>query len=87
MSTSGSSKDKDLKYFSEDQVFKIKAIAMANARKLIKKSKFTNNANLYMNLFGTGMTTAIECCEKSLGLDPGSRETNYSEMLDFIDSH
>ena len=66
-------------------MYKRDAIVMANARRLIKKSARTSNAGLYMELFGTGMTTAIICCTNNLGLDPDSNETSYTEMMKHIE--
>lgn len=60
------------------------AIIIANARKLIKASKKTTNCQLYMNLFGTGMGTAIKRCI-DLGLDPDSNNTFYDSMVDYIE--
>ena len=61
------------------------AIVMANARKLIKAKRITSNGRLYMQLFGTGMTTARICCINNLGLDPDSNVTPYNEMMRHIE--
>ena len=62
------------------------ALIMANARRLIKANKITSNGRLYMELFGTGLTTARTRCIKDLGLDPDDNVTSYNAMVDFIDS-
>ena len=56
------------------------ALVMANARRLIKANKITSNAKLFMELFGTGMGTAMKRC-RELGLCPESNKTSYSEMI------
>lgn len=55
------------------------ALVMANARRLIKARKATSNAKLYMELFGTGFSTARQCCSE-LGVNPDGNITNYSSM-------
>lgn len=65
-------------------MFERDAIVMANARRLIKKKKAMSNDQLYMELFGTGMTTARICCVNNLGLDPDSNETSYTKMMGHI---
>lgn len=65
-------------------MFKRDAIVMANARRLIKAKKTTSNARLYMELFGTGLTTARMCCINHFGIDPDSNETCYNKMIDHI---
>ena len=62
------------------------ARVMASARKMMKKKKATSNARLYMELFGTGMTTSCNACRLDLGLDPDSNETCYMSMLNYIKS-
>ena len=66
-------------------MFKRDAIVMANARRLIKAKKATSNGRLYMELFGTGFTTARLCCMNNLGLDPDSNVTCYNEMMAHIE--
>lgn len=56
------------------------ALILANARKLIKRSKSMTNAELMNRLFGMGHIRVTEHCF-SLGLHPDSSETNYSQML------
>ena len=63
----------------------LRARVMANARRLIKAKKSTSNARLYMELFGTGFTTARFCCINNLGLDPDGNETDYNKMMKHID--
>lgn len=45
-------------------------LIMANARRLIKKTRMPNHV-LYAELFGTGSTTSFRRCIE-LGLDPDS---------------
>jgi hypothetical protein len=66
-------------------MFERDAIVMANARRLIKAKKITSNGRLYMELFGTGLTTARICCINDLGLDPDSNETSYNKMMKHIE--
>lgn len=61
------------------------ALIMANARRLIKAHKRTSNGRLYMELFGTGFTTARIICNQ-MGLDPESNVTSYNEMIKAIDA-
>jgi hypothetical protein len=60
------------------------AIVMANARRLIKANKKTSNAELYMELFGTGCGTARMLCANNLGLDPDGNDTCYTKMMQHI---
>jgi hypothetical protein len=60
------------------------AIVMANARRLIKAKKITSNGRLYMELFGTGLSTARSRCLNDLGLDPDSNKTSYTEMMAYL---
>ena len=62
------------------------AIVMANARRLIKANKITSNGRLYMELFGTGLSTARHLCINHLGLDPESNITSYNEMIKYIEN-
>ena len=59
------------------------ALVMANARRIVKRTTMSN-ARLFMELHGSGCGTARSYCRDMLGLDPDSKETNYSEMMDFI---
>ena len=68
-------------------MYKRDAIVMTNARRLIKANKATSNGRLYMELFGTGLTTARLCCMNNLGLDPDSNETSYTEMMKHIEKN
>ena len=76
------STDKD----SMQKQIKRDAIVMANARRLIKAKKRTRNGRLYMELFGTGMTTARRHCIDDLGIDPDSNETGYTGMMEYIEA-
>ena len=67
-------------------MFKRDATVMSNARRLIKAKKVTSNGRLYMELFGTGLTTARICCINNLGLDPDSNITSYNEMMKHIET-
>ncbi len=49
-------------------------IIMANARRLIKRTRMPNHV-LYAELFGTGSTTAFKRCI-DLGLDPDSNSVH-----------
>jgi hypothetical protein len=60
------------------------ALVMANARRLIKAKKITSNGRLYMELFGTGLSTARSRCLNDLGLDPDSNKTSYNTMMEFL---
>ncbi len=62
---------------------KLTAVVMANGRRLIKANKITSNQRLYMEMLGTGMTTARVACIQ-LGLHPEGNETSLSVMLDSI---
>lgn len=62
----------------------ILAIVMANARRIIKAKNKTTNGRLYMELFGSGSTTAWKVCKQDLGLDPDDNKTSYSEMIKYI---
>ncbi len=62
---------------------KLTAVVMANGRRLIKANKITSNQRLYMEMLGTGMTTARVACIQ-LGLHPEGNETFLSVMLDSI---
>jgi len=66
-------------------MFERDAIVMANTRRLIKAKKITSNGRLYMELFGTRLTTARICCINDLGLDPDSNETSYNKMMKHIE--
>jgi len=63
------------------------AIVMANARMLIKANKATSNGRLYMQLFGTGLTSARIACINNLGLDPDSNVTSYNDMMKHIEQN
>ena len=63
------------------------AIVMANARRLIRATKSTSNGRLYMELFGTGLTTARVRCIQDLGLDPDGNKTNYTKMMEHISAN
>lgn len=59
------------------------ALVMANARRIVKRTTMSNG-RLFMELHGSGLGTARSYCRDMLGLDPDSKETNYSEMMAFI---
>ena len=61
------------------------ALIMANARRLILRKKLMTNAVMYMELFGTGFTTANSECAK-LGLDPDSNATSYNAMCEHLNA-
>ncbi|GEM_PF-3992058 len=63
---------------------KTQALVMANARRLILKSRATTNVKLYMSLFAVGMRTGLQRC-KELGLEPNGNETNFMKMMDHIE--
>jgi len=60
------------------------AIIMANARRLVKPKSWSN-AQLYMEIFGTGSTTAYQRC-LNLGLEPDGVKTDYTSMAEHINS-
>lgn len=68
---------------SELERVKEAALVMANARRIVKRTTMSN-AKLFMELHGSGYGTARSYCRDTLGLDPDSRETDYSEMMSFI---
>jgi hypothetical protein len=56
------------------------ALILANARKIIKRSKSMTNAELMNWLFGYGHVRATDHCF-ALGLHPESNKTSYREMM------
>ncbi len=63
---------------------KREALIMANVRRIIKRTKLTQNWVLYMDIFGVGSTSAYAACE-SLGLDPDGKKTSSQVMYHHID--
>lgn len=70
---------------SDKEQIKRDALILANSRRVHRAPKSRSNAGLYMDIFGTGFTTARHRCVQ-LGLDPDGNETRYNCMIDFIDA-
>lgn len=75
-----------LLYTTKD-IRRIRAVVMANARRIIKAKKATSNALLFSQLFGSGLSSARNYCEYKLGLCAESNVTDLSEMISFIEGN
>ena len=69
--------------WKHEDIREVWAIAMANARCIIKKKRITSNGRLMRDLFGTGMGTALERC-KAIGLNPDDNNTSLNAMFEHI---